>query len=395
MATFIERIWHPTDASALSRRDKVPGRYLAYVPDELAVALPAVGPDAEIAATDALVALGRADERIGDRGGLLTHLLLRSEGISSSWIEGNRISPKRLAIAEVLSNGGRVARDVLATIHATEEAIVSLADRSKPISVDDFVRIQHLIEPRLDKGFRQQQNWVGGTGYSPLRADFIPPPETEVERLLLNLAEFATVTSGNPVIRAAIAHAQFETIHPFIDGNGRTGRALIHAILRRGDAVRNIIVPISAVFAAHTPAYIAGLTDFRREPQNLDAWILAFAEAIERAARISVELVHSIEDLDATLLDELFAARKREGKRPIQPRANSVLLKILRNLAQSPVVTGASVAREFGVSLAAAHKALGDLTDAGILNRSKDHKGKTICWASDRHFGLIEGLDAS
>ncbi|MFX5957026.1 Fic family protein, partial [Acinetobacter baumannii] len=80
------------------------------------------------------------------------------------------------------------------------------------------------------RGLRTEQNWVGGSGWSPIRAEFVPPPEMEVGRLVADLAAFVTRTEGNPVIRAAIAHAQFETIHPFIDGNGRMGRALIHTV---------------------------------------------------------------------------------------------------------------------------------------------------------------------
>ena len=82
----------------------------------------------------------------------------------------------------------------------------------------------------------------------------MPPPEGEVPRLVADLARFTTDTSGNPVVRAAIVHAQFETIHPFTGGNGRTGRALIHTVLRRADALRNTLIPISTVFAgAPTP----------------------------------------------------------------------------------------------------------------------------------------------
>ncbi|MGQ7440741.1 Fic family protein, partial [Streptococcus suis] len=88
-------------------------------------------------------------------------------------------------------------------------------------------------------------------------------PETEVGRLVADLAAFVTRTDGNPVIRAAIAHAQFETIHPFVDGNGRTGRALIHTVLRRSDALRSILILISTVFAGDTGAYISGLTAYR------------------------------------------------------------------------------------------------------------------------------------
>ncbi|WP_328391869.1 hypothetical protein [Nocardia sp. NBC_00416] len=129
--------------------------------------LPQIGPRAQQAAEDALAVLARADERIGSRGSYLNHLLIRSESISSSWIEGNRITPEELAIAETLESGTRTALDVV----ATERAIDSPADRCRPITTRDIVDLQHTIEPRLPAGLRTRQSWVGGPGgahYGPI-----------------------------------------------------------------------------------------------------------------------------------------------------------------------------------------------------------------------------------
>ncbi|MCT3006101.1 Fic family protein, partial [Propionibacterium freudenreichii] len=194
MGGYVERLWHPEDAGGLSRKDRAPGRYLAYVPDELGDSLPMLGAEAQGAAEDALAVLARADERIGARGRYLNHLLIRSESISSSWIEGNRVTPKRLAIAELLHQGPRQALDVVANVRATESAIAELADHTRTIETSDIVDLQHVIEPRLERGVRQEQNWVGGPGWSPLRAAFVPPPETEVPRLVADLARFVTDT---------------------------------------------------------------------------------------------------------------------------------------------------------------------------------------------------------
>ena len=186
MSGYVERWWSPADGSGLSRADRAAGRYLAYVPDELGTRLPVLGADAQEEAADTLAVLARA-ERIGLRGRYLNHLLIRSESISSSWIEGNRITPKRLALAELLGHGARAALDVVENVRATEAAIAELSDRRRPVTVEDIVDLQHAIEPRLDRGLRQEQNWVGGSGWSPLRAAFVPPPETEVPRLMADL----------------------------------------------------------------------------------------------------------------------------------------------------------------------------------------------------------------
>ena len=388
MAEYVERLWHPEDAGGLSRKDREPGRYLAYVPDELGDRLPALGPEAQGAAEDALAVLARADERIGSRGRYLNHLLIRSESISSSWIEGNRVTPKRLAIAELLHEGPRQALDVVANVRATEAAIAGLADRDRAITVEDIVDLQHVIEPRLTRGLRDEQNWVAGPGWSPLRAAFVPPPEEEVPHLVADLARFATDTSGNPVVRAAIVHAQFETIHPFIDGNGRTGRALIHTVLRRADALRNTLIPISTVFAGDTDSYIAGLTGYRADPPELDEWVIGFAQAAERAAGNAVRLSEDIAALDKQVREDLVRFRRERGLSPAVPRRDAVVLRILDTLASDPVLTAESVSTRLSVSPAAAHRALTELADAGILGRAKE-KGRLVCWTADRHLALV------
>lgn len=387
----IERHWAPPEPAGLSRKDRASGTYWAYVPDELPAELPSLGREAQRAAEDAVVVLARLDERIGEAGTrYLNHLLIRSESISSSWIEGNRLSPKKLAIAERLQHGNRVALDVIANVRATEAAIDELADPNRTITVSDIEELQHSIEPRLSFGLRQEQNWVGGPGNSPLRADFVPPPEAEVPRLTADLAEFLTNTSGNAVVRAALAHAQFETIHPFTDGNGRTGRALIHTVLKRSDAIRDVLVPISTVFASDIEAYIGGLTLFRRDPANLDDWVISFAAALERAAGNAILLSEDITALGQTIIDDLIAHRQERGKSPARPRSDSTILKIVEGLAREPVLTIDSVTTEHRVSPAAAHRALVELSEAGILRRTTNHKGKIVCFTADRHLAYVE-----
>ncbi|MGB2951461.1 MAG: Fic family protein [Rhodococcus sp. (in: high G+C Gram-positive bacteria)] len=388
MGEYVERLWHPDDAGGLGRKDRMPGRYLAYVPDELGDRLPTLGAEAQGAAEDALAVLARADERIGSRGRYLNHLLIRSESISSSWIEGNRVTPKRLAIAELLNQGPRQALDVVANVRATEAAIAELADWERAITTDDIVDLQHVIEPRLTRGLRQEQNWVGGPGWSPLRAAFVPPPESEVPRLMADLARFATDTAGNPIVRAAIVHAQFETIHPFIDGNGRTGRALIHTVLRRADALRNTLIPISTVFAGDTDSYIAGLNGYRADPPLLDEWVTGFAQAAEIAAGNAVRLSDDIAALDEQVREVLVTYRRDSGLSPAVPRRDAVVLRILDTLASDPVLTAESVSTRLEVSPAAAHRALTELAEAGILGRTKE-KGRLVCWTADRHLALV------
>ncbi|GAA1750514.1 Fic family protein [Agromyces humatus] len=191
-----------------------------------------------------------------------------------------------------------------------------------------------------------------------------------------------------PVVRAAIAHAQFETIHPFIDGNGRTGRALIHTVLHRADALRNILIPISMVFAGDTNAYIAGLTAFRADPPQLDDWVIAFAHATERAADNAVRLSADVAALDERMRAELIAYRRARGQDPAVPRRGAVIGRILDGLATDPVLTVESAAQKHRVSKTAAHKALVELADAGSSAARRTGAGGSTAGAR-RHLALV------
>lgn len=186
-----------------------------------------------------------------------------------------------------------------------------------------------------------------------------------------------------------MAHAQFETIHPFTDGNGRTGRALIHTVLRRAGAVRHILILTSTVFASHTDSYVAGLTALRADPPSLDRWVISFAEATEIAALNGRKLAENIRSLDTQTQNELVQWRQEQGLNPVKPRQDAVILKILGILASSPVLTAESVNTRLHVSPATAHRTLVQLAEAGILGRTKDQRGRLICWTADKYLELI------
>src|SRR5262249_10182571 len=124
---------------------------------------------------------------------------------------------------------------------------------------------------------RERQNWIGSDPYTPAGAEFIPPPPGYVPDLLADLCEFLNRTDLPPVAQAAIAHVQVETIHPFADGNGRVGRALLGASLVRSGVCRDVVPPISLVLSGRTDDYVGALTAFRRGED--DPWFLLLAES--------------------------------------------------------------------------------------------------------------------
>lgn len=177
---------------------------------------------------------------------------------------------------------------------------IETAAESPTIGLDDLLAIHRVLlkassSPVIAGRFRRSQNWIGGNDYDPCGADFVPPPEDLVEDLLVDLRDFWNKDSLPPVVQAAIAYAQFETIHPFDDGNGRTGRALVQVILRRRRLAPAFVPPISLILAADEDRYIRGLTSYRDD--NVSAWLETFASSAAQAASLAGDYVSRVGDL--------------------------------------------------------------------------------------------------
>jgi Fic family protein len=213
---------------------------------------------------------------------------------------------------------------------------------------------------------RTQQNWIGGSAYNPCSAEFIPPPPESVPGLLDDLCQFCNDDALPAVAQAAIAHSQFETIHPFIDGNGRTGRALIHLVLRRRGLATRVLPPISLVLATWASDYVAGLEATRyRGPASsraahdgLNLWIARFAAATRRAVG------------DASDFETRTRSIQDEWRSALGPvRANSAADLLIRALPGAPLISVNSAATLMGRSFAAANNAIARLAASGILRQ--------------------------
>ena len=250
------------------RRARASFRYQAFVPDEIAALSPVVPFEVADLSADAEAAIRALNER-ASVGGLeaIGPLLLRSEAVASSRIEGYDVSSLNLARALIDPRAARgSARIVAANVSAMEEAI-AIGDRTEPVTVADLLAIHAVLmagDERARPGrVREEQNWIGGRLGNPFDAAFVPPPEDLVMPLLEDLVTFMARDDLPAVAQAAVAHAQFETIHPFIDGNGRVGRALMHVVLRRRGVAARFVPPVSIVLAARPAAYVEGLVAFR------------------------------------------------------------------------------------------------------------------------------------
>jgi Fic family protein len=236
--------------------------YRAFVPDPIAnleLSLPSSVAAVVSAAERAIDALNRDPPRLASLE-VLARRLLRAESVASSRIEGLLLSQRRLARAEVEEADTRdeTARSVLGNVAAMEHAVI-LGSSAKSLRLRDVLEIHRVLmrattTPQIAGKLREHQNWIGGNAYNPGRADFVPPAPGRVKDLMGDLVAFINREDLPPVVQAAIAHAQFETIHPFADGNGRVGRALIHVVLRRRGLAPRYVPPVSLVLAADARA---------------------------------------------------------------------------------------------------------------------------------------------
>lgn len=339
--------------------------------------------EAVAAATAALGDLQRA--RAGHDLETLATPILRSEALGSSFIEGLRASNKRLALAayEPLAADG-TARAVLGNVRAMERSI-EIGTAGRRFSLDDLLDIHRTLlegtsEERYAGVIRADQNWIGGRGVSPADAAFIPPPEDRVVALLQDLVEFVNLADLPAVAQAAIAHAQFETIHPFGDGNGRAGRCLIHVIFRRRGLTPLFVPPVSVVLAANGRSYIAGLVDFREG--RIDDWIGGFADATTNAGEAAKRLSAQIDGMLGDLIE-------RAGS----PRADSVARKIIFGLPAQPVVSADIAVARYDVTPTAARAALNRLEETGVLVPTRVGRRRDREWISDELFQLLDAFE--
>ncbi|MBF6076982.1 Fic family protein [Nocardia beijingensis] len=378
MAKFARRRWAGNlDGGGLSRRDRGSGTYPVYLPDSLAGRRIVLTSETAADVVDAEVAITRLDTEALAlvETEALSRLLLRAEAIASSRIEGLVVGARRLLRAEAArqlegESSDVTAAEVLANIDAMALAAGAVG-RGEPITEDVLLEIHRrlLTGTRLAQhggSFRDAQNWIGGSSFNPCSAAFVPPPPELVPELMKDLIAFCNSDELPAVAQAAIAHAQFETIHPFIDGNGRTGRALIHLILRRRGVAERVVAPVSLILATWSDSYIDGLTRFRYvgEPDSqqatdaLNIWVARFAAACTRAAQA------------ATAFEMKAAELQRSWRDRVAPvRANSALDLLLGKLVGAPILTVATAATLTGRSFPAANAAVQRLAEAGILRQ--------------------------
>jgi Fic family protein len=371
MGSF-ETVRRPGDPAAASRPFRVPMVFQAFVPDRLMERPFALDGVDGAAILEATVAVSEAETRstVLGSGDALGRMLLRAEAVGSSMIEGLEVSPRKLLEEEAKGTDGpaqwSTAREVLGNI----SAMTYLADAVAPgteLTLDLLLEAhRRLMEasttPEYGGQVRTSQNWIGGP--TPTSAAFVPPVPERVPALLDDLVSFVNTSTLPPIAIAAIAHAQFETIHPFADGNGRIGRALIHGVLRsRGLTVRSA-PPVSLVLATRASDYEAALQRYRSTAApDSDEGRAAVGQFVRLFAGAMGEIVDRMGQFEA----ELTTIRDAWRDALVGVRSDSAAWAVLDVAPRMPVMTMHTFAVATGKSEQAANTALRLLVERGIL----------------------------
>ncbi|SNS94725.1 Fic family protein [Rhodococcoides kyotonense] len=378
---FETRPWHPSAHASRTQRRLHGGDYDAAIPASIGDAEVRLSAELSAESEDALREIVRFDEYASQKLGPSTELapmmsiLLRSESAASSQIENLTVGARALALAELGSPSSRNASIVSGNVRAMEAALAA----SATVSAESVLAMHRaLMESAgdVDAGrWRTQQVWIGGSGFGPHRAEFVPPHHDRLDSVLEDFFVFASRTDIPVLPHIAIAHAQFETIHPFTDGNGRTGRALLHTMMRRADVVERVTVPLSAGLLTDTASYFSSLGEYRSG--NMEPII----------SRLNAATFTAVAN-GRTLVDDLAAARERflDG---LVARRDSVVWRLVDAIVAQPVIDNAFVRKAFGVSGMAAQRAIDRLVDAEILHQTSKGRRHRV-WQADE---ILEALD--
>ena len=340
-----------------SARCRIDGPYSSAITpaiSEVVVRLDAtVASDAEEAAN----AIVRFDAEFGSKVVPFSSILLRSESTASGRIEQLTATAKAIALAELGDTGKKNATMIVSNAKAMEASIALSDDLSAASSLAMHTALLEDEHPEWVGHWRDLQVWIGGGKFGPHNAAFVPPHAHRVPDAIQDLVRFMHRTDVSPLAHAALAHAQFETIHPFPDGNGRTGRALIHSLLRRRNVTRNVTVPISAGLLVDTDAYFASLNAYHNGDPN------------DIVSQTTDATFASIDNSRAMLreLDEI----SQEWRSRVNARADSSVWQLTELLFRQPAVNSTIVQERLHVSKQTALNSIGQLEDAGVLLKAK------------------------
>jgi Fic family protein len=364
--------WVPLISPALVPplvRERHAGPYRAAVVPELADIVAAL-PTATLALADeASIELARFDVEMG--AAPFGPVLLKQEAAASSRIGNLRAGAKPIAQAALGGQEKRSATKIVANVRAMNAAneLAGQLDENVVLAVHSALLGEH-------GQWRSQQVWNGGSDFGPHHADYVPPHPDRVADAMADLFAFVRRYDIPVLAHAALAHAQFEAIQPFLAGNGRVGRVLLHAMLRVKGLTRDATVPLSAGLLTNIQDYFDALTAYRDGDPHRIVAIIAEATfvAIANGRKLAADL-HEIR----TQWDTVITAR-----------ADSVAWSLADLLLRQPVIDSGAVQRELGATSANAQRAIRQLAAAGVITEFTDRKRNRLYQNTD----VLAALDA-
>lgn len=350
-------------SSSLGLNRSTETEYQAALPLLIAERSVAVPDDLSARISALLVEMARFDVELGQRADNVPTMLLRSESSASSQIDRLTSTAQSVALAELYPKASSDARLVVANMIATQRALELPAGLSLEgiVEIHDLLLDNSHLENQTNSAFeklRQKPVWLGGTSFTPHTALFVPPAFQHVPEYMADLIEFGTRSDLNPVVKAAILYAQFQTVHPFLTANGQTGRALIHHIFRAEGVLSSTLIPVSVGFLHNIDSLINALQSYREgDPLVI---IEELVSALELALFVSRVTETSIESLLEDW-DSLVGHRK-----------GSKIRQLPKTLVKQPVVNSAYLADSLGVTQRTATTLILRACEYGMLR----HMGK-------------------
>ncbi|MCG2800284.1 MAG: Fic family protein [Cellulomonas sp.] len=357
-------------------RQRIARPYRASVLPPIASRTPRISSTVQVLVDDATSDIARFDSEVATMPVPMPAVLLRTESASSSQIEHLTTNARNLAMASLGVGAKQNAELVAANVRAMREALAVGDD----ITPDTILAVHHALladsDPDVAGRWRSEQVWVGASAISPHDADFVPPHHERVQSAIHDMAAFAARDDIPALTHAALVHAQFETIHPFVDGNGRTGRVLLHQVLRRRGLTRHTTVPVSAGLLRDPDRYFRALTSYRDgDPSVITEQVAHAAVAATLNGR--------------HLADDVMALRAA-WQDQIRARSDSAAWRLADALFAQPVVNADYVAATLAISDRGARNAIEVLEEADVLRPSTSARRPKVWQASQ----VLTAMDA-
>lgn len=364
-----------------TREDRMLREVTVWLPPKIAdldVSVPShIGAEMDAALRE----IAALDETHGEHLASLSTLLLRAESVASSKIEHVEASVDDYARALHCIKSNVSAVSMVASTTALHDLIRSVQD-GQAVDLDKVYRAHGILmandpqEGAYAGRVRDMQNWIEGSDYSPRNASYVPPPPRTIDDYMIDLLLFSNRADTGVLAQAAIAHAQFESIHPFTDGNGRIGRALINTILRRRGATRRVVVPLASAIVARRESYFGALGAYRTGDAG------PIVESFSKGSMIAAQESRTTADRLSQMPAEW---REIAGS----PRRGSASSKILDNLLDHPVFSAEEAERRVGGATSSVYAAINRLHEAGVI-RPLTNRTRNQVWVAS---SLADELD--